>query len=276
MALRYEDVETSRRQYSTQNRLDAPSLRSNNTQEWLPGLSATYQLNDNWQVLGGVHKGFSPLGGGAKSEEKPESSVNYEAGLRYDNDQLFVEAIGFWSDFNNKAENCSNGNPCSNGATSGSYVTGDAVIAGLEFQFSSSFLIGSMTLPIDIAYTFTKAEVSKDNITEGLFDGDKLAHIPDHTLSLRAGIETAMGWDNYVSVKYIDETCNAIGCAGTFKDTDAFVSADLFSHYALNDSVTVFLKVENVLDKRAIVSRSPDGARPNKGRMASVGFSMDF
>jgi hypothetical protein len=24
------------------------------------------------------------------------------------------------------------------------------------------------------------------------------------------------------------------------------------------------------------VSRSPDGARPNKGRMASVGFSMDF
>ena len=276
MALRYEDVETSRRQYSTQNRSDAPSLRSNNTQEWLPGLSATYQLNGNWQVLGGVHKGFSPLGGGAKSEEKPESSVNYEAGLRYDNDQWFVEAIGFWSDFENKAENCSNGNPCSNGATSGSYVTGDAVIAGLEFQLSRSFLIGSMTMPIDVAYTFTKAEVSKDNINEGLFDGDKLAHIPDHTFSLRAGIETAMSWDNYVSFKYIDETWNAISCAGTFENTDAFVSADLFSHYALNDSVTVFLKVENVLDKRAIVSRSPDGARPNKGRTASVGFSMDF
>ena len=69
MALRYEDVETSRRQYSTQNRSDAPSLRSNNTQEWLPGLSATYQLSGNWQVLAGVHKGFSPLGGGAKSRK---------------------------------------------------------------------------------------------------------------------------------------------------------------------------------------------------------------
>ena len=275
-ALRYEDVETSRRQYSTQNRSDTPSLRSNNTQEWLPGLSATYQLNGNWQVLAGVHKGFSPLGGGAKSDEKPESSVNYEAGLRYDNDQWFVEAIGFWSDFENKAENCSNGNPCSNGATSGSYVTGDAVIAGLEFQFSSSFLIGSMAVPVDVAYTYTQAEVSKDNINESLFDGDKLANIPKHIFSLRTGIETAMGWDNYVSIKYIDETCNAIGCAGTFVGTDAFVSADLISHYALNESVTVFLKVENVLDKRAIVSRSPDGARPNKGRMASVGFSMDF
>ena len=276
MALRYEDVETSRRQYSTQNRSDAPSLRSNNTQEWLPGLSATYQLSGNWQVLAGVHKGFSPLGGGAKSTEEPESSVNYEAGLRYDNDQWFVEAIGFWSDFENKAENCSNGNPCSNGKTSGSYVTGDAVIAGLEFQFSNSFLIGSMTVPVDVAYTYTQAEVSEDNTNEGIVDGDKLANIPEHTFSLRSGIETAMGWDNYVSIKYIDETCNAIGCAGNFVDTDAFVSADLISHYALNESVTVFLKVENVLDKRAIVSRSPDGARPNKGRMASVGFSMDF
>ena len=276
MALRYEDVETSRRQYSTQNRSDAPSLRSNNTQEWLPGLSATYQLSGNWQVLAGVHKGFSPLGGGAKSEEEPESSVNYEAGLRYDNDQWFVEAIGFWSDFENKAENCSNGNPCSNGATSGSYVTGDAVIAGLEFQLSSSVVVGSMTVPIDVAYTYTQAEVSEDNTNEGLFDGDKLANIPEHTFSLRTGIETAMGLDNYVSIKYIDETCNAIGCAGTFVDTDAFVSADLISRYALSESMTVFLKVENVLDKRAIVSRSPDGSRPNKGRMASVGFSMDF
>ena len=275
-ALRYEDVETSRRQYSTQNRSDTPSLRSNNTQEWLPGLSATYQLNGNWQVLAGVHKGFSPLGGGAKTEEEPESSVNYEAGLRYDNDQWFVEAIGFWSDFENKAENCSNGNPCSNGKTSGSYVTGDAVIAGLEFQFSNSFLIGSMTVPVDVAYTYTQAEVSEDNTNEGIVDGDKLANIPEHTFSLRSGIETAMGWDNYVSIKYIDETCNAIGCAGNFVDTDAFVSADLISHYALNESVSLFLKVENVFDKRAIVSRSPDGARPNKGSTASVGFSMDF
>lgn len=276
MALRYEDVETSRRQYSTQNRSDAPSLRSNNTQEWLPGLSATYQLSGNWQVLAGVHKGFSPLGGGAKSTQEPESSVNYEAGLRYDNDQWFVEAIGFWSDFENKAENCSNGNPCSNGATSGSYVTGDAVIAGLEFQLSSSFVVGSMTVPVDVAYTYTQAEVSEDNTNEGLFDGDKLANIPEHTFSLRSGIETAMGWDNYVSIKYIDETCNAIGCAGTFVDTDAFVSADLISHYALNESVSLFLKVENVFDKRAIVSRSPDGARPNKGSTASIGFTMDF
>ena len=276
MALRYEDVETSRRQYSTQNRSDAPSLRSNNTQEWLPGLSATYQLSGNWQVLAGVHKGFSPLGGGAKSTEEPESSVNYEAGLRYDNDQWFVEAIGFWSDFENKAENCSNGNPCSNGATSGSYVTGDAVIAGLEFQLSSSFVVGSMTVPVDVAYTYTQAEVSEDNINEGLFDGDKLANIPEHTFSLRSGIETAMGWDNYISIKYTDETCNAIGCAGTFVDTDAFVSADLISHYALNESVSLFLKVENVFDKRAIVSRSPDGARPNKGSTASIGFTMDF
>lgn len=276
MALRYEDVETSRRQFSTQNRSDAPSKRSNSTSEWLPGLSATYQLDGNWQALAGVHRGFSPLGGGAKSEEEPETSINYEAGLRYATDQWFVEGIGFWSDFENKAENCSNANPCSNGATSGSYVTGDALIAGLELQFSSSFALGSMTVPVDIAYTYTKAEVSEDNTTEGLFDGDQLANIPDHSFSIRSGIETAAGWSNYVNIKYIDETCVNIACGGSFGETESFVNADLISHYVLNEAVTVFLKIENVFDKQAIVSRSPDGARPNKDRTASVGFSMNF
>jgi len=276
IALRYEDVETSRRQYATSDRSDVPSRRANSTSEWLPGLSATYQLSGSWQALAGVHRGFSPLGGGAKSHEEPETSINYEAGLRYHSDEWFVEGIGFWSDFENKAENCSNGNPCSNGATSGSYVTGDAVIAGLEFQLSSSFVLGAMTIPVDVAYTYTEAEVSENNSTEGLVDGDRLANIPEHTFSIRSGIETVAGWDNYVSVKYIDETCINIGCDGTYSETESFVNADLISRYALNDAVTVFLKVENVLDKRAIVSRSPDGARPNKGRVASVGFSMDF
>jgi len=276
MALRYEDVETSRRQYASSDRLDAPSRRANSTREWLPGLSATYQLSGTWQALAGVHRGFSPLGGGAKDHEDPETSVNYEAGLRYNSDQWFVEGIGFWSDFENKAENCSNGNPCSNGATSGSYVTGDAKIAGVEFQLSSSFAIGAMTIPMDVTYTFTEAEVSEDNSTEGLVDGDRLANIPEHTFSVRSGIETTAGWDSYVSVKYIDETCINIGCDGNYGETESFVNTDFISHYALNEAVVVFLKVENMFDKRAIVSRSPDGARPNKGRVASVGFSMDF
>jgi Fe(3+) dicitrate transport protein len=34
--------------------------------------------------------------------------------------------------------------------------------------------------------------------------------------------------------------------------------------------------VDNLLDEQAIVSRQPDGARPNKPRTASVGFELSF
>lgn len=51
---------------------------------------------------------------------------------------------------------------------------------------------------------------------------------------------------------------------------------DFISRYAVNESAVVFLKVESVFDEEAIVSRQPDGARPNKPRTASVGFEWAF
>ena len=47
LMLRFEDVETSRRQFADTARATAPSTRSNNTSLWLPGASLGYQLNDN-------------------------------------------------------------------------------------------------------------------------------------------------------------------------------------------------------------------------------------
>ena len=66
----------------------------------------------------------------------PETSINYEFGARYDG-PVFLEVIGFFSDFSNKGESCSNAYPCSNGATSGTFITGEAVVAGVEVQARS-------------------------------------------------------------------------------------------------------------------------------------------
>ena len=128
------------------------SRRNNQSDEWLPGASFTYDLNDNWQVLAGVHRGFAPLGGGAAENEEPETSTNWEAGVRY-RSAWYVEAVGFYSDFENKVENCSNASPCSNGATSGSFNTGEAVIAGLEFQAGTRWERGGLAIPVDFMYT---------------------------------------------------------------------------------------------------------------------------
>lgn len=278
LALRYEDVQSSRRQFSDPERETDPARRSNDNSEWLPGVSFTYDLSSTWQVLAGVHRGFSPLGGGAKDFEEAETSVNWEGGIRYRGD-WYLEAIGFYSDFDNKSENCSNASPCSNGATSGAFTTGEAVIGGIELQASTTLEFGSLTVPVDFAYTYTDAQISADNFEDGILDGDVLASVPENALSLRLGLESASGWNNYAVLKYVDEMCVDVGCNrsdSAFNRTEDLLVLDFVSRYTLVNDAVVFLKVENLFDEQAIVSRQPDGARPNKPRTASVGLQWSF
>jgi len=278
-ALRYEDVETSRTQYADATRATIDSTRSNDSSELLPGASFTYDLSASWQLLGGAHRGFSPLGGGARANEDPETSNNLELGARYFGDAFFAEMIGFYSDFSNKAENCSVGSPCSNGATSGSFVTGEAEIAGVEFQLQTGTRAGAFYLPVNLTYTYTRAEISEDNATSGLAKGEQLKDVPENQMSLRVGLEHQNGWDNYLVASYLDEMCVEAGCNNTatnLDETESLVTVDYISRYALTRNADVFLKVDNLFDQQRIVSRLPDGARPNLPRTASLGVSVDF
>jgi len=280
LALRHEDVETSRVQYADASRNTVGGTRSNNSDEWLPGASFTYDISNQWQVLGGVHRGFSPLGGGASSNQEPETSDNWEFGGRYYGPgNLFVEAIGFYSDFSNTTENCSVGSPCSNGATSGTFVTGESEVQGLEFQLSTRFDRGDFRIPVDVTYTYTEAEISKDKPSVGLVDGDQLRDIPENQFSLRGGLEHASGWDNYAIVKYIDEMCASNGCNNTatnLDETESLTVVDFVSRYPLRKETNAFLRIENVFDEQRIVSRVPNGARPNKPLTVSVGLTHEF
>ena len=133
-------------------------------------------------------------------------------------------------------------------------------------------------MPVDLVYTYTDATISKDNPEEGFADGDRLASIPENVFSLRLGLVGPQGWDNYAVVKYLDEMCMTVGCEGgnAFDASEDLLVVDLISRYALTDNGTVYLKVENLMDERAIVSRQPDGARPNKPLTASVGVQWSF
>jgi len=277
MVLRFEDVASSRVEYSDPDRATVDATRSNSSSEILPGASFTYDLQDNLQVLAGVHKGFSPLGGGATAEEEAETSVNYEAGVRYNQDDQTLEAIGFYSDFSNKAENCSLAAPCSNGDTSGRFVTGEAQIMGLELQAQKLFAFDNFVLPVSLAYTHTQAEItSSDN---GFSEGDTLKDIPENVLSIRTGIETASGWNTYLTAAYADAVCSVTGCetnGDRFDETQSLATVDLASHIPVNENVQFIVKADNIFDTQNIVSRAPDGARPNKPMTLSAGVKVAF
>lgn len=279
LILRYEDVDNEDVRYEDLNRSTVARRTSGSSSEWLPGVSFTYDLNTRWQMLAGVHKGFSPLGAGGQENEDPETSVNWEVGARYRTGSSFTEAVFFYSDFSDKVENCSVGTPCSNGETFGSFKTGEAQISGLELRVGTELGSENLAIPMVLSYTYTQAEISADRSESGVMKGDQLKDVPENTLSARIGVEHASGWNNYLVAKYLDETCVSVGCNRTGEPrgrTDAYVVLDLISRYRLATGAEVFVKVENLLDEQKIVSRDPDGARPNKPLSASVGVSLSF
>ena len=278
LSLRYEDVESKEVRYSDTNRTTIASEKSNSGSEWLPGISFTYDINKNWQGLAGIHRGFSPLSAGSAENLEPETSTNWELGARFKQDAFFAELVAFYSDFSSKIENCSVGSPCSNGDDSGTFKTGEAVIQGLEMQAGTSFNFESFKLPVALSYTYTQAENTADNSVSGAQDGDKLKDVPENIASLRLGLEQGT-WNNYLVAKYIDEMCVKNGCnrsGNTLEKTQDLFVVDLISRYALNDTTETFIKFENLFDTQKIVSRTPDGARPNKPLTLTVGMTMNL
>jgi Fe(3+) dicitrate transport protein len=169
--------------------------------------------------------------------------------------------------------------PCSNGATSGSFVTGEAVVRGVEFQFGHEWQSGKLTIPLSFNYTYSDAAISEDNPVTGVLDGDTLADIPENIFSVRLGIEHTGGWDNHFIAKYMDETCVQVGCNRSddaFDRTESLFVLDWISRYAVTEDLTAFVRVDNLLDRQVIISRLPDGARPNKPRTGTVGLDYRF
>ena len=277
-SLRMEDVKTKRKEYvdTARNTLAAADKqRENDYTEIMAGIGATYDINENWQLLAGVHQGMTPLGGGAENQE-PETSNNYEAGFRFNQNGYSVETIAFYSDFKNAVELCSSASKCSNGSESGTLSIGGAEVSGLEFSAGKIFVSNNFSFPLALSYTYTEAETTSDG---GATAGLTLKDVPENAASLRAGIEHNNGWNNYLVATYIDETCAAAGCNksnGAYDKTDDLTTVDLISRYQISDGPEVFVKASNIFDEQVIISREPSGARPNMERTIALGMDYRF
>jgi Fe(3+) dicitrate transport protein len=286
-SLRYEDIETKRKQWADTDRatLDDPEdQRKNDTDEWQPGLGMTYQFTDSWQLLAGVYRGIAPAGAGATDGTDPEKSNNYELGVRFTRDALYADVIGFYSDYDNSVRNCSVAHTCTiNGleVDSGTQQLGEADIKGVEVSASYSVDGLGMNWPMQLSYTYTDAQISKDSDNGDFLDGDNYQYMPENQFYASVGVVSPAGWDIYLAARYLDEmcvdfTCNRSGVDNTYLETDELWVFDLATHYQLTEYAQVYVKVDNLADEQKIVSRSPAGARPNQPRTASVGLSIDF
>ncbi|WP_237068137.1 TonB-dependent receptor family protein [Microbulbifer guangxiensis] len=280
-ALRYEDVDTSQQRYDDVARDLVGSSRSNSVDEWLPGVGVVYELDGQWTLLAGVHRGFAPPGAGSEDGVGAELSTNYEWGARFDNGILNGDVIAFFSDYENTVQNCTIAVNCPDGADSGTYSLGEAEIKGLEATIGSEWaLANGWAIPLRATYTYTDAETTSNADGGEVVAGDNLAYVPENVFAVSTGIDSGAEWRLNLTAAYQDEMCINTRCNRVGSDvmdrTESLWVVDAAAHYDFSQSLSGYFKIDNLIDEQAIISRDPDGARANKPRTAIVGMRYAF
>lgn len=283
--LRYEHIELTRTdwQRTPSGRDQAPTLVARrDVSAFIPGLGMTFDLNSSWQLLAGVHRGYSPPAPGTTVDA--EESVNFEAGLRLAQDALNVELIGFLNDYNNLVGTCtaSTGGDCTLGDQ---YSGGQVEVYGLEAEISYEIAeLGKsgIAMPLRANYTFTRGEF-QDSFASSFEEwgrvsaGDELPYLPENLWFFEAGLQGER-WTSFASATYVDDmrTRAGSGALDPANSTDPHWVLDLSASWQFNDYAEVIAKVDNLLDEEYVASRRPSGVRPGKPQTVSVGVRLAF
>jgi Fe(3+) dicitrate transport protein len=283
--LRLENVNSQQRRWDTPERTAAPSSeRENKYTEWLPALSAKYDLTENWSVLGGVHRGFSAAPVSSRESTDPEESTVYEGGLRYrGGNGLRVDAIGFFNDYSNLLGECTNsagGSECDIGDA---FNAGSVDVKGLEVSASmdaADMMQTSLSVPLSLTYSYTETEIKTtftDSFWGAVSAGDELPYVPEHQLTLSAGL-IAQSWGVNSLLSHVSKTRNSAGSGETLAGDQigARTLVDVSAYYEIKDGLRLNIKAENLLDKTYLAARRPYGLRPGKPREIFAGVSLDF
>ena len=262
-------------------RVEDYSINGVDNRETLLGLGVLYQVSDDVQFLLGVNEGHSPS---SSSKSDPENAMNYEAGLRYQSGGTAVEAIAFYSDYENIIGVCTNSGgaglvDCAAGDTENG---GEAVVRGLELQLSHSFAINAdLEVPVALTYTYTDSEFRTSfdgqKVWGSVDKGDALPNMPENQLALRAGLELPTGWGGNLGLRYYSDTCATAACAD-YQDIDSYLTVDMSVHYNYSEQVRLYANVDNLTNRDGdIVSREPKaGARGQKPRSLVLGIKYRF
>ncbi|MDX2413251.1 MAG: TonB-dependent receptor [Woeseiaceae bacterium] len=277
--LRFEDIKMQRLDYATTDpdRIQGPSrVRDNSVSVVIPGIGALYRLTSDWRLLAGVHKGFNPPAPGSSAVE--ETSLNVEAGARYDDGKLSFEAIYFVNDYDNLVGTVTEST--GGGDVGEQFDGGEVVVSGLEVTSGYKWGLGRLDVPMSLQYTWT-TQAKFESAFDSNFDpwgevsvGDELPYIPEHQIRAMAGLATEQ-WRVNVAASYIGKLRTTAG-QGSFDQTesvDARVVWDLTSAWQFTPKFSTYIKIDNLLDETYVAALRPAGARPGLPRTAYLGLT---
>ena len=238
--------------------------------ELMPGLGISRFFGDSLVGFVGVYEGFSPASGAPESPT-PERSINYEYGVRYFNEQMGVDLVGFFSDYDNLLGRCRASDV---GCQVGSEFSGGKVeIGGVELTLNANALATKLgALSANVTYTYTESAFQTQFLSSfsqwGLVKrGDELPYLPSHVA--RGSVTMVRDRLSYgLSIRFQDGMRERPGSfdPAPGEGTERFVTFDLTATYRLSEKIRLQALLRNVSDEQAIVSRRPFGARPNPPR----------
>lgn len=252
---------------------------------FIPGGGVHYQVLPGLSVLGGVHRGFVPVTPGPQSGADPESSINYEAGVRWDRAVTRAEVIGFFNDYDNLLGTCTFSAGCGSGQIGDEFNGGEVNVYGAE-ALGSVQLGGESTLgvvfPIRLSYTYTRSEFQSDFSSSNplwgdVEAGDEMPYLPYHLLSAEIGAR-AESWEISAAARYTGTMRNTAGQGEAPPEERAggYTVVDLAAHYRIQPWGHVYVTLSNLFDQAQIVSRRPFGARPGRPRYLIAGYKNEF
>ena len=246
---------------------------------WLPGIGVYGQVTDWLMVLGGAHRGFSPVPPGSPEESVPETAWNYEAGVRADYLRTHGEVIGFWSDYDNLTGQCTLSGGCTADQLDVQFNGGAATVYGVETVFGQSFsLPAGLTLGADLSYAWTHGEFETTFLSEfpqfGLVEaGDLLPNVPAHQGSVGLWLEhdkARLAVTTWGRSEMRDEAGQ--DPVPEQRAIPASVQTDVAVEYNFNSHFSAYATANNITGTHTIESWRPYGARPVAPFRAMVGL----
>ncbi len=251
----------------------------------IPGAGLELHLTDAASVLAGVHRGFMPVAPSAAAMASPESSINYEAGVRWRDPLVSADVIGFVSDYSNLKGSCTLAAGCMEVQDGEEYDGGAVLVYGAEVQASAEVplvVARQLTLPISLAYTYTDSQFRQSFSSEfagwgDVMKGDRLPYIPPHQLSVSASAATPR-FSAGATVRWQAASRDAAGQGDIDPRVklDSLFTVDLQAHARLHDYAELYATCTNLLDEQVVISRRPYGVRPNPPRIVAVGYKARF
>ncbi len=295
--LRYENIFLEEKDYTTADYRRSGSRRiesTNHTSVLIPSVGLHYKIIPDLSIFAGVHKGFSPPGVSKQKQtmdkngkittytekQKPENSVNIEAGVRLSTNRLKVELIGFFNDFSNMlgSDLFATGGQ----GTLQQFNVGEAKVKGAEFmlQYQPMPEESALKFPLQLSYTYTDTEMEntfESNSWGRVFIGDEIPYINKHNLNANIGV-TYKRFEANVGIRYNGDmrTEPGQGVIAERQKVPAHTIIDASVTARINKHLSVKVNAINLTNKTYLVSRHPSGLRPGHPFGIFAGINLRY